>query len=486
MTILTILYTSYLLGLTVAGQKIGIFEGSCDVGKVGYPGEARFDTIKKSYTVTGSGSNMWSNKDEFHFVWKKVSGNQSIEAATKFLGKGKSPFRKACLIIRQSLESDSSYAAIVVHGDGVTALQYRDVNGGMSQETQIPIRSPKSVKLSRKGDYVLADLNDTYSGASIRLELKEPFYIGLGVCSRDENSIETAVFSNVTIDPLELGPATYMSSLETVEISNTNRRISHVFEDHIEAPNWTPDGKHLIYNSQGLLYRMPWSGGTAEKINTDFATRCNNDHGISPDGKWIVISDQSQDENQSTIYVLPFSGGKPKRITKNAPSYWHGWSPDGKTLAYCAQRDGKFGIFTIPVDGGVETRLTTAEPGKLDDGPDFSPDGKQIYFNSDRSGKMQIYRMNTDGSKVEAVTKDDRNNWFPHVSPDGMWLVYLSYEADVTGHPANKDVMLRLLNLKDGSTKVLAKLFGGQGTINVPSWSPESKRLAFVSYQFVG
>ncbi len=469
----------------MSGQKLGIFEGSSDVGKVRHPGKVKFDSTTGSYTVSGSGTNMWSNHDEFHFVWKRVSGNQTIEAATQFVGEGKSPFRKSCLIIRQSLNSDSAYAGIVVHGDGVTALQYRDTKGGTSHETQIPTRRPESIRLDRNEDYVLAYLNDTFSGASIRLELKEPYYIGIGVCARNEDAIESAIFSRVSINTLETGAGTLMSSLETVEISNTNRRIVHVFEDHIEAPNWTPDGKDLVYNSNGLLYKMPWTGGTPDQINTDFATRCNNDHGISPDGQSIVISDQSQDDNQSTIYTLPFAGGKPKRITQGTPSYWHGWSPNGKTLAYCAQRDGKYGIFTIPVAGGQETRLTTAEVGKLDDGPDYSPDGKHIYFNSDRSGKMQIYRMNTDGSEVEPVTKDNRNNWFGHVSPDGKWMVYLSYEPNVKGHPANQDVMLRLHNLGNGTEKDLVKLFGGQGTINVPSWSPDSKRVAFVSYQFV-
>ena len=254
----------------------------------------------------------------------------------------------------------------------------------------------------------------------------------------------------------------------------------------MEAPNWTPDGKDLIYNSQGLLYRIPAAGGAPIKIDTGFAIRCNNDHGISPDGKTIVISDQSQNDHQSVIYTLPIGGGTPKRITEHSPSYWHGWSPDGKTLAYCAQRDGQFGIFTISVNGGSETRLTTAETGKLDDGPDYSPDGKHIIFNSDRTGKMQLYRMNPDGSDVEQITKDVRNNWFGHVSPNGKWMVYLSYEPEVKGHPANKDVELRLMNMDDHTIKTLAKLFGGQGTINVPSWSPDSKRVAFVSYHFGG
>jgi Tol biopolymer transport system component len=183
------------------------------------------------------------------------------------------------------------------------------------------------------------------------------------------------------------------------------------------------------------------------------------------------------------IYVLPSEGGKPRRVTQLGPSYWHGWSPDGKTLAYCAERGGEYDVYTISVDGGEETRLTTATG--LDDGPDYSADGQYIYFNSVRTGKMEIWRMKTDGSEQEQITSDEYNNWFPHPSPDGKWIAFLSYEPDVAGHPPNKDVMLRIMPAGGGEIEVLAKLFGGQGTINVPSWSPDSANLAFVSYRLV-
>jgi Tol biopolymer transport system component len=237
----------------------------------------------------------------------------------------------------------------------------------------------------------------------------------------------------------------------------------------------------LYFNRQGRMYHLPVAGGEPQLLDTGFATKCNNDHGISPDGTQLAISDQSQGDKHSRIYTLPIGGGTPKLMTEPGPSYWHGWSPDGKTLAYCAERNGEFDIYTIPVAGGPETRLTTA-PG-LDDGPDYSPDGQFIYFNSERTGRMQVWSMKTDGTQQEPVTSDEWNNWFPHPSPNGKWVVFLSYEPDVKGHPANKDVMLRLLSVKDGKIEVLAKLFGGQGTINVPSWSPDSSKLAFVSYQ---
>ncbi len=221
-------------------------------------------------------------------------------------------------------------------------------------------------------------------------------------------------------------------------------------------------------------------------IDTGFANRCNNDHGISPDGTQLAISDNSQGDKESQVYVVPIGGGAPRQITHTTPSYWHGWSPDGKTLAFVGQRNGDFDIYAIPAAGGEEMRLTTAKG--LDDGPEYSPDGKYIYFNSERTGHMQIWRMKPDGSEQEQVFSDDLNNWFPHISPDGQWMVFLTYGAEVNGHPENKDVMLRLMSLDPKAEKkitVLAKFFGGQGTINVPSWSPDSKRLAFVSYMLV-
>ena len=282
--------------------------------------------------------------------------------------------------------------------------------------------------------------------------------------------------------------ATLYSALEAVPVESADRRVIYIAAEHFEAPNWTRDGAAFIFNRDGRILRLPVTGGKPEVIDTGFATRCNNDHGISPDGTQLAISDQSQEEHRSLVYIVPLAGGTPRRITKNSPSYWHGWSPDGKTLAFVGQRNGDFDIYTIPAAGSAaagteEMRLTTAKG--LDDGPEYSPDGRYIYFNSERTGMMQIWRMLADGSQQEQLTSDEFNNWFPHISPDGKWMVFLSYDKTVTGHPENKDVTLRLMSLSDKKISVLAKLFGGQGTINVPSWSPDSKQVAFVSYQLI-
>jgi TolB protein len=315
----------------------------------------------------------------------------------------------------------------------------------------------------------------------MRVPLEDPYYVGIGLCAHDPNVVEGATFSSVSVTTGAQTSAEkprLFSTLETVAISSTDRKTVKVFPTRIEAPNWTKDDS-LVYNSGGLLYRIPAAGGEPAVIDTGIANRNNNDHGISPDGTTLAISHRAE-EGQSAVYTVPIAGGTPTRITKDVPSYWHGWSPDGSTLAYVGGRGGNMDIYTLPVKGGEETRLTTAEG--LDDGPDYSPDGRYIYFNSERTGTMQIWRMRPDGSEQEQITADEYNNWFPHPSPDGLRIVFLSYGKDVKGHPKNKDVMLRLMTLADKRVTILAKLFGGQGTMNVPSWSPDSRRLAFVSY----
>ena len=477
-----------------ADSSLGLFANHGDVGTVLHPGSADYDAINATYTVAGSGENMWLGADAFQFTWKKVSGdaNVSLTADIGFVGQGGNPHRKAVLMVRQSLDADSVYADVALHGAGLTSLQFRDAAGAATHEVQANISAPRRLRIEKHGDYFTMFLGgdgDTLQMAagSPRISLHAPFYVGIGVCSHDKDVVEKAVFSRVelTIESVA-APAhpTLYSTLEIVPISSGDRRAVYATPGRIEAPNWTRDGLWLLFNRGGHIERLPAGGGKPETIDTGSATHCNNDHGLSPDGTQLAISDQSAAPHQSLIYIVPLRGGAPRRITQKGPSYWHGWSPDGKTLAFCGERNGEFDVYTIPAAGGEETRLTTA-PG-LDDGPEFSPDAQYIYFNSVRTGVMQIWRMRPDGSEQEQVTSDEFNNWFPHISPDGKWMVFISYEKDVTGHPENKDVMLRLMALGgDKKIKVLARLFGGQGTINVPSWSPDSKELAFVSYAMV-
>jgi Tol biopolymer transport system component len=470
------------------GSALGLFEGHGDVGAVGKPGSVEYDARQKTYTVSGGGENMWFAADAFHLVWKRTSGDVTLAADIRWIGSGGNKHRKAGLVIRESLDPDSPYVDAVVHGDGLTSIQYRETRGGPTREIQSNVTAPRRIRIEKEGDYVFMSVTReseplASAGGPFKIKLAEPFLLGLGVCAHDDAVLEKAVFSNVEITsgrPAAVGKPVLESTLETIAVDSKDRRVVYTARDHIEAPNWSRDGKDLLFNRGGRIYRLPAGGGAPRLVDTAFANRCNNDHGLSPDGALLAISDQSQ-EGRSLIYVLAASGGTPRRITARGPSYWHGWSPDGKTLAFCGERNGEFDIYTIGADGGEEKRLTEAKG--LDDGPDYSPDGRWIYYNSDRTGMMHIWRMKPDGSDQQQLTTDDYNNWFPHPSPDGKWLVFITYEKDVKGHPENKDVMLRLMPVGGGEIQVLAKLFGGQGTINVPSWSPDSASVAFVSYR---
>jgi TolB protein len=489
-----------LLGGTTsyAQEPVGIFESHADVGTVLHAGSATFDKATGAYTLTGSGDNMWLGTDAFQFAWKKVSGDIDLTADIAFATASGNPHKKAVLMVRQSLDADSVYADVALHASGLAALQSRDEKGALTHEIQSSTSAPTRLRITRRGDYLYMSLagaggTSAYDGESIRVPLSGDFYVGIGVCAHDKDVVEKATFSNVSLRSLDTpaGQPVLNSTLETIGVSSTDRKVMYDGEGRFEAPNWSRDGSYFIFNRNGHIEKLPVAGGTPEIIDTGAQSRLNNDHGISPDGAQIAFSDNSQETksesgtpaHDSLVYVMPIAGGTPKRLTPIGPSYWHGWSPDGKTLAFVGQRNGDFDIYTVPVAGGDETRLTTAKG--LDDGPEYSPDGQYIYFNSERTGQMQIWRMKADGSDQEQVFSDDSNNWFPHISPDGKWMVFLTYEKDVTGHPENKDVMLRLMSLGDKKITVLAKLFGGQGTINVPSWSPDSKSVAFVSYQFI-
>lgn len=476
--------------LCAQSATLGIFDGQQDVGTILHPGSAVYDALTGTYTLTGSGDNIWWAEDDFHYVWRKVSGDFTLSADIALPGTGGEPHRKAVLMIRQTLDQDSAAVILAVHGDGLTSLQWRLAKGDNMHEVQANVKAPTTVRLEKHGDYFSAFVTGADgkvgpSGAATKVIFTGPFYVGIGVCAHNKDAIQRAIFSNVKFLPLEPagGEQVLVSALETIPIASTDRHVEYVAAAHFEAPNWTRDGSALIFNQDGKLWRLALGESEPTTIDTAPETHLNNDHGISPDGTMLAFSDTSNADHISRVYVAPIGGGTPRQITPDSPSYWHGWSPDGKTLAFTGLRNGNADIYSVPAAGGAETRLTTAEG--LDDGPEYSPDGEWIYFNSERTGHMQIWRMKPDGSSQEQVISDDTNDWFPHISPDGQWMVFLAYAADVKGHPAGKDVALMLMSMTDKKVHVLTKFFGGQGTINVPSWSPDSKRLAFVSYELL-
>jgi hypothetical protein len=476
--------------------KLGVFESQSDVGSVIPPGTASYDPASQIYTISSAGANLWMGTDAFHFVWKKMSGDVSLAADVDFPDKSgnPNPHRKAILIFRQTLDAGSSYADAAQHGVGMTALQYRRTSGATTQDIELNVDAQKRLELEKRGDTFTMYISNHGeplhpSGAAMKLNLEEPFYVGIGVCSHNKDVVERATFANVELKQLHPVPAdattAIYSTLQTIDIGdNSNRAIVvRTIRGHMEAPNWTRDGSSLIYDMEGHLWTIPVAGGEPKMIDTGLASKCNGSHGLSPDGKWLAISCAMPDKPEIRVYLVPAHGGSPKLVTTNPNSYFHGWSPDGKTILFVRPNQGKLILYAIPAEGGEEKALTPLDG--VNDDPDYSPDGQFIYFNSDRSGTTQIWRMKPDGSAAEQMTSDDMNNWTAHPSPDGKSVLILSYPHEVTGHPANKDVELRILSTADKSVRTLVKIVGGSGTDNVPNWAPDSQHFAFVSYEMV-
>ncbi len=486
---------------TLSAQQgaLGIFEGQTDVGNNTKPGAATFIQQTQQYVISGAGYNVWFDHDEFHYVYKRLKGDFILYTRAAFVGaQGVEQHRKVGWMVRKSLDSNSAHVNVVEHGDGLTSLQYRKTAGATTEEIRSTLTHADVLQLERKGNtYTMrvARFGEPFVTAEVTdLDLGEEVYVGLFVGSHNNDVVETGVFRDVRITIPFNGVAdqttrmTLGSNLELLEIATGNREIIYTEPHSIQAPNWLPNGKSLIYNdSKGLMYTFDLASRRPSPLNTGSVTNNNNDHVISFDGTMLGLSSTVKELGGSIIYTVPVTGGTPKQVTPKGPSYLHGWSPDGKSLVFCGQRNGEFDVYRIPVTGGKEVRLTHT-PG-LDDGPEYSPDGKYIYFNSVRSGSMQIWRMQPDGSGQEQVTNDEFNNWFAHISPDGKWMVFLSFlkeEVQPGINPPYKHVYLRLMPVGGGQPKVIAYVYGGQGSINTPSWSPDSKRIAFISNTDMG
>jgi len=479
------------------GASLGQFDGHGDVGSPKIAGSAIYNAVSQEYTLSAGGVNMWAERDEFQFVWKRMTGDFILQARVELVGQGVDPHRKVGLMVRSSQDADAPYVDGVVHGDGLTSLQFRRTKGAITEQVQSAVKGGDVIQIERKGQtytFSAATFGEPFTNSEISdVSLGDEVFVGLALCSHNPEVTERAIFKDVRlVRPAKDGFVPYRdyigSVLEILDVQSGRKRVIHRSEQPFEAPNWTTDGGALIYNTsgraegRGRLYRFDLATRQPTLIDTGSNNRNNNDHVLSFDGTMLGISDQSTPGTGSTIFTVPVGGGTPKRITQLAPSYLHGWSPDGKFLVYTGGRNGEFDIYRIASDGsGVEVNLTNSKG--LDDGPEYSPDGKYIYFNSVRSGTMQIWRMQPDGRNQEQVTKDEFNNWFPHISPDGQWIAFISFpkEVDPADHPYYKRVYLRLMPVSGGAPKVIAYVYGGQGTINVPSWSPDSKRVAFVS-----
>lgn len=489
-----LIFTTIILMMHVSAQQNhpGVFDEQGDVGNPLLKGNTVYNKEEQTYTLTGAGNNIWAKADQFQFVWKKIKGDFIIKATVHFVGKGVAGHRKLGVMARDKLTSDSRYIDGAFHGDQplLTSLQYRQNDGDTTGQLIISSVHPTEISFERSGNvftFSAATYGENYKTVSKEMQLNEEAFVGLYLCSHIDTVMEKAIFSNVrVIIPPKKGWVPYKdyigSHLEVMDIATGHRKIVYSTTNSMQAPNWTPDNKNLLYSSDGLLYKYDLKTSAVEKINTGKITDLNNDHVLSMDGKMIGISNHLG--LKSVIYIMPPTGSEnPVQITaeSNAPSYLHGWSPDKKQLIFTGQRNGQWDIVAIDIATKKETLLTNTPT--LDDGAEYSPDGKWIYFNSTRTGTMKLWRMKPDGSDPEQVTFDEYNDWFPHFSPDGKWIVFISFpkEIEATSHPFYQQVYLRLMPSGGGVPKNIAYVFGGQGTMNVPSWSPDSKQIAFIS-----
>ncbi len=495
--ILIILWSSIVLG---QNTPLGIFSQQLDIGNPAKSGSASYDEKSQEYHIRGAGYNIWFNRDEFHYLFNELEDDFILTANFEFVGKGVEPHRKTGWMVRASDDAESAHISAVVHGDGLTTLQWRALRGAYMRDPKDQIKAPKPaytiIQLERIGSKFI--MRAAHPGEPLQVigmkklpELGGKVLAGLFVCSHNPDVTEEVKVWNVRIvKPVPDDYQPYIqgfigSRLEVMNVFDGKRKIIYESDVRFEAPNWMPDGKRLLFNMNGELFKIPVVDGELERLNTGNALDINNDHGISFNGKILAISSRHLQKGEgSAIYVLPLGGGEPKLVTDNTPSYWHGWNPNNKSLVYVAKRKKgePYNIFEASIKTGEETRITDFSYGHVD-GPEYSPDGKYIYYNGSQSGTMQIWRMKPDGTGREQLTFDQYNNWFPHISPDGKWIVYLAFPETipVDSHPSYKRVTLNLMPADGGPPRVIAWLYGGQGTINVPSWSPDSKNIAFVS-----
>lgn len=464
-----------------------------DTTELKVAGKSLYDSAEQTFTLSGSGAEPSAVMEQFRFAWQKIKGDFIVQAT---LHSTSNACAKVGIMARNSLTGGSPFAAVCVQADTPTTLQFRVEEGESREQLVLSSFHATELQLARTGNtFTLSSavFGESYKSISHEIALGEELHVGLFVDSQQSGVLEQAVFSNVRVSipaASDFKPYTdYLGShLEVMDVQTGHRKILHSEPGSIQAPNWTQDDSLLYNSAAGVMYRYDIARDTVSELNTGTCRQNNNDHVLSFDGKMLALSNYAGDPSRSVAFILPVGGSdEPEQITSPevGHAYLHGWSPDGKKLVFTGGRKGETGDFrnlwSVDVDTKLETALTP--PGTLDDGPEYTPDGKYIYFNSVRTGTMQIWRMGPDGSNPEQITFDEYNNWFPHISPDGKWIVYLAFPTDMDpwSHPFYRQCTIRFMPSSGGAPRTIGYLYGGQGSMNTPGWSPDSKRIAFVT-----
>jgi len=477
---------------------LGLFQAQSDVGNVIPAGSATYDAKRHVYTITSAGANAWYHVDHFNYLWTRATGDLALTARISFpphrYRHDPNPHRKGLLMFRQSLAPGSAYVDAALHGVGLTALQYRREQGADTPDIELTLDAPQTLRLEKRGDvftlYVSRSGEPLHQvGASVRLHLRAPYYVGLGALSHDAQTSDVIEFSHVSLEPLKPVPASagqaLYSTLQTIEFTDQYRRavVIRSVPRYMQSADWAPDGRSIFVYEEGRIERIPYlnpdGGGPPQPVDTRGLAGCSGNFGLSPDGRLLAVSCARVSGGLHQVFLLQTAGaGTPRQLTRGVQaSFFHAWSPDGKVIAFTRGSASQADIYTIPAAGGPETRLTH---DTVNDGPVYSPDGQYIYFDSSRSGTTQIWRMRTDGTGAEQMTDDGFLNSSPHISPDGGTLAFLSQPPGHAGGfgPAS----LRVMRFEDGLIHSVVELRGDRGSFSMQPWG-SAKRFAFITYQ---
>ncbi len=459
----------------------GIFQNSRIISQKQSKAQFLYDTESQSYSIQGNNQ----------FIYNAIEGN-FLATANFELKKEDNNSQEFGWLINSSIPNSNFQIRATKDQTGLSSLKIQ--TNLETLEFKPTKRNYEVLQLEREGNKLIFRGAHQYGPleeiASYQLKgLPEKMELGILYNGTEPNKGNVW---NIRIDkPRNDASSPYYDHnwmgcrMEIMDVFTGKRKVIYTKESTFEAPNWMNTEDKLLFNMDGRLWKIPTNGGEITELNTGFADRLNNDHCISFDGKMLGISHSNPGES-SKVYYLPIEGGEPKLLTPTGPSYLHGWSPDGKDMVYIANRPGSssYDIYKKSIAGGEEINLTKNEEYSHADGSEYSPDGQYIYYNgSIKGGTMQIFRMKPDGTEREQMTFGSNNNWFPHISPDGKWMVYISFDKniDMNSHPSFKRVTLMMMPANGGASKTIAYLYGGQGTINVNSWSPDSRYIAFVS-----